>query len=91
MVRLGKVRLRYVWVGLDFGSTRIHQKCPLEFTHFVHENSPFMSTGSLPPVCIEKDKIVHMLFGKLAQCNGAIQIYAQKIIFSKLLFVFQWN
>ena len=27
----------------------IHQKCPREFTHFVHENSPFMSTRSLPP------------------------------------------
>ena len=47
-----------------------------------------MSTGSLPPVYIEKDKIIHMLFGKLAQCNGAIQIYAQKIIFSKQFFLY---
>ena len=89
MVRLGKVRLRYVGVGLDFGSTRIHQKCPLEFTHFVHKNSPFMYTGSLPSIYIEKDKIINMLFYKLAQCNGAIQIYLQKITFSKLLFLFQ--
>ena len=31
-------------------STRIHQKCPREFTYFVHENSPFMSTRNLPPL-----------------------------------------
>jgi hypothetical protein len=45
-------------------SVKIHQKCPQkftqkdefswtksprEFTYFVHENSPFMSTRSLPP------------------------------------------
>ena len=28
-------------------STRIHQKCPREFTYFVHKNSLFMSTTSL--------------------------------------------
>ena len=31
-------------------STSIHQKCPREFTHFVHENSPFMSTRILPSI-----------------------------------------
>ena len=30
-------------------SVRIHQKCPREFTYYVHENSPFMATRSLPP------------------------------------------
>ena len=32
-----------------FLSMRIHQKFPQEFTHFVHKNSPFMSTRILPP------------------------------------------
>ena len=27
-----------------------NQKRPREFTYFVHENSPFMSTRSLPPL-----------------------------------------
>ena len=31
-------------------STKIHQKCPRKFTLFVHENLPFMSTRSLPPI-----------------------------------------
>ena len=31
-------------------STRIHQKCPWEFTYVVHEISPFMYTKSLPPI-----------------------------------------
>ena len=32
-----------------FLSTIIHQKCSRELTHFVHGNSPFMSTRILPP------------------------------------------
>ena len=30
-------------------SMRIGEKCPREFTHFVHKNSPFISMRSLPP------------------------------------------
>ena len=30
-------------------SIKIREKCPQEFTHFVLENLPFMSTRILPP------------------------------------------
>ena len=39
---------------------KIHQKCPREFTHFVHENSLIMSTRSLPTK--NPEKIEDLLF-----------------------------
>ena len=41
-------------ISWTFLSTRCHQKCPRDFTPFVHEKSPIMSTRCLPPyiVCL---------------------------------------
>ena len=36
---------------------KIHQKCPREFTHFVHENLPFLSMRILLPLFLVIFKI----------------------------------
>ena len=54
-------------------STRIRDKCPREFTYFVHKNSPFISTRILPP----------LLTKSFICCNMYIHIFELRLVYAK--------
>ena len=48
-------------ISWTFLSTKCRQKCPRDFTPFVHEMSPIMSTKCLPPL----NRVIRVLIDKL--------------------------
>ena len=60
-------------------STKIHQKCPRKFTHFVHENPPFVKTCVY---VLSKRILSHFaaFFEMFSTCKAGIMPYAHGVL-----------